>query len=48
MEGALVDDQNYFTLAFNGSKNNRALTIVCYDKTNTKRWEQTINADELK
>ncbi|HEY0945928.1 MAG TPA: alkaline phosphatase D family protein [Opitutaceae bacterium] len=45
--GTLVADQNYCTLAIAGPKNDRVLTIACFDKTNTKRWEKQIKASEL-
>lgn len=48
VEGTMVTDQNYCVLSFHGPKDDRVLTIACYDKTNAKRWERDIRAAELK
>jgi alkaline phosphatase D len=48
VEGTLVADQNYCVLALSGPRKERVLTIACYDKTNTKRWEHRIAAADLK
>jgi len=46
--GTLVADQNYCVLALHGPKDDRVLTITCFDKTNTQRWTHDIRASELK
>ena len=48
VDGTLVVDQNYCTLALSGPKEARVLTIACFDKTGVKRWERTIAEAELK
>ncbi|MBI2516650.1 MAG: alkaline phosphatase family protein [Opitutae bacterium] len=48
IEGTMVTDQNYCVLSFRGPRNDRVLTIACYDKANAKRWEHEIRASELK
>jgi alkaline phosphatase D len=48
VEGTIVTDQNYCVLSLHGPKEDRVLTIACYDKTNAKRWERDIHAAELK
>ncbi len=48
IDGTLVVDQNYTQLSLSGPANDRVLTIRCYDKTNTLRWEHAIKAAELK
>jgi alkaline phosphatase D len=48
VEGTLVADQNYCAVAISGPAKARVLTITCFDKSNVKRWEKTIAADELK
>ncbi len=46
--GTLVDDQNYCLLAVHGPRNERVLTITCYDHANVRRWSREIRADELR
>jgi alkaline phosphatase D len=46
--GTLVVDQNYCVLAIHGPRDERVLTITCYDKTNAKRWSHDIPAAELR
>jgi alkaline phosphatase D len=48
VEGTLVADQNYCVLSLHGPKDDRVLTITCFDKTNAKRWERDIKAAELR
>ena len=48
VDGTLVVDQNFCTLAFSGPKAARVLTIACFDKTGAKRWEHAIAGAELK
>ena len=48
VDGTLVVDQNFCTLALSGPKAARVLTIACFDKTGAKRWERTIAGAELK
>lgn len=48
VEGTFVADQNYCTVALSGPPKARVLTITCFDKENTKRWEKTIRAAELR
>ena len=48
VEGTLVVDQNYCTLALSGPKDARVLTIACIDKTGVKRWERTVAEAELR
>ncbi len=46
--GTFLADQNYCAIAITGPKDDRSVTISCFDKTNTKRWEHVIKASELK
>ena len=46
--GTFLGDQNYCAVAIHGPKDDRVVTISCFDKTNTKRWEHTVRAAELK
>jgi alkaline phosphatase D len=46
--GTFLNDQNYCAVAISGPKDDRSVTISCFDKTNTKRWEHVIKASELK
>ena len=48
VEGTFVADQNYCTVALGGPKGARVITMACFDKTGTKRWERTIAEAELK
>lgn len=46
--GTLVVDQNYCLLSVHGPKNDRVLTITCYDHTNAKRWSRDLRANDLR
>ena len=48
VDGTLVVDQNYCTLAIGGPDKARVVTIACFDKTGAKRWERTISEAELR
>ena len=48
LPGTLVADQNYCVLALHGPRENRVLTITCFDKSNTRRWSHDIAAAELR
>src|SRR5207253_2710152 len=48
VDGTLVVDQNYCTLALSGPKEARVVTIACFDKTGAKRWERSIAETELR
>jgi alkaline phosphatase D len=48
VEGTLVVDQNYCTIALGGPKAARVVTMTCFDKTGARRWERTIAEAELK
>lgn len=48
VEGTLVADQNFSTLAIHGPAEDRVLTIACTDKQGVTRWTHDIKASELK
>ena len=48
VEGTMVADQNFCTLALHGPKDDRVLTITCIDKQGVTRWTHDIKAAELK
>jgi alkaline phosphatase D len=48
VDGTLVVDQNFCTLAISGPPQARTVTIACFDKTGAKRWERSISETELK
>ena len=48
IEGTLVSDQNFCTLALHGPKGARVVTISCIDKQGVTRWTHDIMAQDLR
>lgn len=48
IEGTLVSDQNFCTLALHGPKGARVVTISCIDKQGVTRWTHDITAQDLR
>jgi len=42
VEGTVVEDRNFATLAFSGPQDGRTMTIRVYDGTGAQRWERVI------
>jgi len=47
IEGTVVADQNYCRIDIGGPPDDRALTMRCFDKTNTLQWTHTLTASQL-
>ena len=47
VEGTVVADQDYWRIDLSGPRDERRLTIRCFDKTNQLRWTHTLNATDL-
>ncbi|MEZ5276277.1 MAG: alkaline phosphatase D family protein [Opitutaceae bacterium] len=47
VEGTVVPDQNFCRLDVSGPRDQRRLTIRCFDKTNLLRWTHTLTATDL-
>jgi alkaline phosphatase D len=49
VEGTLVNDKhNFGMLRFSGKRNERAVSLECYDLTGAQRWAKKISAAELR